>query len=62
MMLGQRTAPARTTRRRMGSEVDFATVERLARHAFYLTTRMIFDANNRKDKALGDPKIGRAHV
>ena len=34
------------------------TVESIARRAHYLATRMIYEANHRKDKQKGDPKIG----
>ena len=38
--------------------VDLALIERLVRRAFVLTTQMIFEANHRDDKELGDPKVG----
>ncbi|MCS6837216.1 MAG: pyruvate dehydrogenase [Bdellovibrionaceae bacterium] len=35
-----------------------ATLNRIARRALYLSTRMIYEANHRTDKEKGDPKIG----
>lgn len=37
---------------------DLEVVERLARRAFVLTTRIIDDANHRPDEEEGDPKVG----
>lgn len=37
------------------------TLEKIAKRAHYLATQMIFQANNRKEKDKGDPKIG-GHV
>lgn len=34
------------------------TLESIARRAHYLATQMIFQANHRKDKEKGDPKVG----
>ena len=40
------------------SKVDFQTIDSICRRALYFSTQMIYMANNRKDKAKGDPKIG----
>ncbi len=39
-------------------ETDFDIIDRIAYRAFVQTTKMIYEANNRKDKEKGDPKIG----
>ncbi|MBI3268152.1 MAG: pyruvate dehydrogenase [Planctomycetes bacterium] len=38
--------------------LDYRLLERVVRRAFYLHTRMIYDANHRADQEEGDPKIG----
>ncbi|MFN3455936.1 MAG: hypothetical protein ACK41T_13370 [Pseudobdellovibrio sp.] len=38
-------------------DLDKNTLDSIARRAHYLATQMIFQANNRTDKAKGDPKL-----
>lgn len=42
-------------------QVSREVLNKIAKRAHYLATQMIFQANNRKDKEKGDPKIG-GHV
>lgn len=42
----------------MSKDIDFKTLNSIARRAHYLANRMIYIANNRSDVEKGDPKIG----
>src|ERR1043166_3554440 len=42
----------------MKKNVDISTLDSIAKRALYLATQMIHQANNRKDKEKGDPKVG----
>lgn len=40
------------------NKIDYSVLDNICRRALYYSTQMIYLANNRKDKAKGDPKIG----
>lgn len=40
------------------SKIDYKAIDKICDRALYFSTQMIYMANNRKNKAKGDPKIG----